>query len=294
MTPQEAYARCEAITREQAKNFAFGIRLLPPPKRAAMSAVYAYARRIDDISDGDAPAPAKLAALADVRADTDTLRGRSFRPDDAVLVALADAGTRYPIPWDAFDDLVTGCESDARGEPYTTIDELVQYCRYVAGSIGRLSLSVFGTDDWPRAVALADDLGVALQLTNILRDVPTDLARGRVYIPQEDLRRHGCSEDDLASEVKRAGSGIRSDGVRALLRAQGERAREYYRRAARALPRRDAQRLVAAEIMGAIYRGILARIERRDYDVFSETVRVPRPQRALIAAATWARTAVGL
>ena len=129
-------------------------------------------------------------------------------------------------------------------------------------------------------------------MTNILRDVPEDLRRGRVYIPQEDLRRHGCSEEDLARES--AGGGGRTPKVKALLRQQAERAREYYRKAADGLPRADAQRLLAAQIMGAIYRGILSRIERSDYDVFSRVVRISRPERALIAAATWARTAVGL
>jgi phytoene synthase len=182
---------------------------------------------------------------------------------------------------------------DLGSRRYETFEDLYQYCLRVASAVGLICVEIFGYED-SRARDYATDLGVALQLTNILRDVPTDLARGRVYIPQADLRQHGCSEDDLATEVKRAGGGVRSDAVRAVLRAQANRAREYYRRAARVLPRRDAQRLVAAEIMGAIYRGILARIERRDYDVFSGTVRVPRPQRALIAAATWARTAVGL
>ncbi len=129
-----------------------------------------------------------------------------------------------------------------------------------------------------------------MQLTNILRDVPEDLARGRIYIPQEDLRSHGCSEADLQAETRRAGQGIGSANVRALLTQQAQRARDYYARAARALPRGEARRLVAAEIMGAIYFAILRRIEQRDYDVFREIVRIPRPRRAAIAAAVWART----
>ena len=138
------------------------------------------------------------------------------------------------------------------------------------------------------------DLGVALQLTNILRDVPGDLARGRVYIPLEDLRRHDCCEADIRREMEAAGRGVQSRAVKALLTAQGARARDYYRRAARALPRGDARRLVAAEIMGAIYRGILDRIERADYDVFTDVIRIPRQRRALLAAATWARMMVGM
>jgi phytoene synthase len=131
---------------------------------------------------------------------------------------------------------------------------------------------------------------VALQLTNILRDVPGDLARGRVYIPIEDFRAYGCTEADLAREARESGSGVRSPTVKALLAHQGRRARDYYARAARTLPPEDARSLVAAEIMGAIYRAILRRIESRDYDVFTEVARIPRPQRAVIAARVWART----
>jgi phytoene synthase len=131
---------------------------------------------------------------------------------------------------------------------------------------------------------------VALQLTNILRDVREDLRRGRVYIPREDLRANGVTEADLEKESDEATGVVRSTNVKALLRQQAGRAREYYARAARELPPTDAQRLVAAEIMGAVYRAILDRIEQRDYDVFSSVVRVPRPRRALIAATTWARS----
>jgi len=154
--------------------------------------------------------------------------------------------------------------------------------------VGLICLNIFGYRD-PQARQYATDLGVALQLTNILRDVPVDLTGGRVYIPQEDLRAHGCTEQDLRAELAHAGSGVRSNAVKALLRQQAMRARDYYARAARALPPRDAGRLIAAEIMAAIYRAILERIERREYDVFSEVVRNPRPRRAVIAASTWAR-----
>src|SRR6266567_8054139 len=168
-----AYALCEQITREQARNFSWGIRLLPAPKRRALSAVYAVARRIDDIGDGDLPAPEKLRQLAIARAGS---TAPSEHPDDPVFLALDDAARRLPIPLDAFGELVDGCEMDVTGRSYDDLDQLVEYCRCVAGSIGRLSLGVFN----PRsagagtagagAAELADALGVALQLTNILRD----------------------------------------------------------------------------------------------------------------------------
>jgi phytoene synthase len=185
-----AYAECERITREQARNFAWGIRLLPAGKRRALSAVYAFARRIDDIGDGDLPAEEKLAQLAVARASITAPPG-----DDPVLIGLADAAHRLPIQLTAFGDLVTGCEMDVAGRSYQTRAELVEYCRCVAGSIGRLSLGVFDPTlrpgDAGRAEELADSLGVALQLTNILRDVREDLQLGRVYLPADDLHRFG-------------------------------------------------------------------------------------------------------
>jgi phytoene synthase len=156
-----------------------------------------------------------------------------------------------------------------------------------------MCVEIFGYRN-PKAREYATELGVALQLTNILRDVPTDLALGRVYLPQEDLRRHHCTEDDLRREIAQRGRGVQSPAVKGLLKQQARRAREYYARAAAALPREDARRLAAAEIMGAIYRGLLQRIEAADYDVFSRVVRIPRPERARIAATTWARIAIGL
>ncbi len=155
----------------------------------------------------------------------------------------------------------------------------------MASAVGLMCIEIFGYRD-AAAKQYATDLGVALQLTNILRDVRGDLERGRLYIPLEDLRAHGCTEQEIGREA--AAGHLMSASVRALLRQQAERAREYYRRADRARPR-EASGLVAAEIMGAIYRALLDRIERRGYDVFAEVVRIPRPRRAMIAATTWAR-----
>src|SRR5262245_13356371 len=207
-----AYRQCEEITWSQARNFAYGIRLLPPAKRQALAAVYAFARRIDDIGDGDLPAPAKLAALAGARDSVTALSaerdlpGGNGRPapensglaGDLVLVALADAASRFDIPLAAFGELIDGCEADVRGTTYRTFDDLLHYCRCVAGSIGRLSLGVFGTADVATAAPLADALGVALQLTNILRDIREDYLGGRIYLPAEDFERFGCSLEDGA------------------------------------------------------------------------------------------------
>jgi 15-cis-phytoene synthase len=189
-----AYRRCEEITWSQARNFSYGIRLLPPAKRQALAAVYAFARRIDDIGDGTLPAPEKLTALEDARAALSGLMAGGPRdPGDQVLVALADAANRFDIPLAAFGELIDGCAADVRGVTYATFDDLLHYCRCVAGSIGRLSLGVFGTANPQQAVPLADSLGVALQLTNILRDIREDYASGRVYLPAEDFARFGCA-----------------------------------------------------------------------------------------------------
>jgi phytoene synthase len=168
------------------------MRLLPPARRDALFAVYALARRIDDVADGRLPAEEKLARLERIRADL----ARAGESGDAVLAAVAVASRRYPIPVDAFGDLVAGAEMDVRGTEYDTFDDLVVYCRRVAGSIGRLALGVFEVSDRARANRLADDLGVALQLGNILRDLREDLAAGRRYLPREDLARFGCEARD--------------------------------------------------------------------------------------------------
>ena len=174
---------------------------------------------------------------------------------------------------------------DVGSRRYATFVDLYEYCIRVASAVGLMCVEIFGYED-PKAREYANDLGVALQLTNILRDVPEDLGRGRVYIPLEDFARFGCTEGDLANEAA-AGRGVQSAAVRALLQHQATRAREYYARASATLPSRDARRLVAAEIMSAIYFAILQKIERRGYDVFSERVRIPRIRRALIAVRTW-------
>jgi phytoene synthase len=196
--------------------------------------------------------------------------------------------SRFHLPRSAFDALVEGVAMDVASRRYATFADLYEYCIRVASAVGLMCVEIFGYED-PRAREYATELGVALQLTNILRDVPEDLGRGRVYIPQEDFARFRCTEADLANEAAAARGGVRSAAVRSLLQHQAMRAREYYVKAATALPPRDARRLVAAEIMAAIYFAILEKIERRGYDVFSERVRIPRPRRALLAVRTWLR-----
>ncbi|MCL4499901.1 MAG: squalene/phytoene synthase family protein, partial [Chloroflexi bacterium] len=190
---ESAYARCEELTRLHAKNFAYGIRLLPPAKRRSLSAVYALARRIDDVGDGDLSQAEKLKHLGFIRNSIHNLGEESADP---VLIAVRDTAERYPLPLEAFEELIKGCEMDCGVVAIQTYDELVCYCRLVAGSIGRLSLAIFGASDFAAAAPLADALGVALQMTNILRDMVEDRDQmGRIYLPREDLEIYGCSGD---------------------------------------------------------------------------------------------------
>ena len=187
-----AYEHCRRLARESGSSFYTGMRLLPPDRRAALFAVYALARRIDDIADGDLEPAAKLAELNRTRellTDLDSA-------DDPVLVAVADAARRFAIPLDAFGDLVDGAELDVLETECVTFADLERYARCVAGSIGRLALGVFDCSDRARGNGLADDLGVALQIGNTLRDVREDLENGRVYLPREDLERFGCAIRD--------------------------------------------------------------------------------------------------
>ena len=266
-------------------NFYYSFLVLPAEKRRAIVAVWDFCRAVDDAVD---ERDGELAVSEVARWRCELAASFAGRPETAEGRALAPFIARFHLPRESFEALIEGVEMDLGPRRYETFDDLHQYCIRVASAVGLICLPIFGARD-PGSRQYAIDLGIALQLTNILRDVPGDLARGRVYIPQDDLRRHGCREQDIANEAKRPPGTPRSDRVRAALRELGMRAREHYERAAEALPRPDARRLVAAEIMGAIYRAILYRIERRDYDVFSEVVRVPRPARAAIAAATWAR-----
>jgi 15-cis-phytoene synthase len=269
-------------------NFYYSFLVLPAEKRRAIVAVWDFCRAVDDAAD-EGEGERGSADVARWREEVARCFGGSA-PQTPQGRALQPLIPRFHLPRSAFDALIEGVEMDLRPRRYETFAELYEYCIRVASAVGLMCIEIFECRD-PASRQYAIDLGVALQLTNILRDVPGDLSRGRIYIPIEDMRRFGVAEADLAAEAWRTG-GVRSPAVKQLLAFQAKRARDYYRRADRELPRADARRLVAARIMGGIYRQILRRIEAADYDVFSRVLRVPRPQRAVIAAAVWARTAL--
>ena len=261
----------------RATSFYYSFLALPADKRNAIVAVWDFCRAVDDAVDepGDRdPASAlaqwrsELARLYDGR-EPQTPQGQHLAPFIAA----------FALPRSGFEDVIDGVAMDLQCNRYETFEALREYCLRVASAVGLVCVEIFGYRDL-QTRDYAIDLGIALQLTNIIRDVAPDLQRDRVYIPVEDLQRFGCTEDDLRA-------GVVTDKVRRLLAFQVERARRFYRKAETALPRRDERRLVAARIMGAIYFELLRSIERTGYDVFRHRVRVGRPRQAVIAAFTW-------
>jgi 15-cis-phytoene synthase len=291
---EEAYRECERVTWSQARNFAYGIRLLPPPKRRALAAVYAFARRIDDIGDGELPAAEKTAALEAARGQVHgliTATGGELPADttpagldsgDPVLVALADAGNRFKIPMAAFGELIDGCLADVNQASYETFDDLRYYCRCVAGSIGRLSLGVYGATQPERQSCLADDLGVALQLTNILRDVREDYLNGRVYLPAEDLAKFGC--EIVPGQPEPFPDPAQQARFASLVEFEAARAREWYASGMRLLATIDRRSAACTGAMAGIYRRLLERIARQPSAVLRGRMSLPAGEKALVAA----------
>jgi len=269
-----AYRECEQITWSQARNFAYGIRLLPPAKRQALAVCYAFARRVDDIGDGTLPASEKLDQLERARRDVETLSDT----DDPVIVALADVAKRFPVPIAAFGEIIDGCVADVRGTSYETFDELHHYCRCVAGSVGRLSLGIFGFGEKDtQAPQLADDLGIALQLTNILRDIREDYLNGRVYLPAEDLKKFDVTitSTELNAQL--------SPQFGRLMEFEIERARDWYAAGFKLLPLLDYRSRACTGAMAGIYRTLLDRIAAQPAAVLRGRVSLPGKQKAMVA-----------
>ncbi|MER6167746.1 presqualene diphosphate synthase HpnD [Streptomyces violaceorubidus] len=278
-----AYSYCETVTGQQARNFAYGIRLLPTPKRRAMSALYAFSRRVDDIGDGVLADDVKVARLDETRAVLARIQDGAVDEDDTdpVAVALADAARRFPIPLGGLDELIDGVQMDLRGETYETWDDLKVYCRCVAGAIGRLSLGVFGTEPGARgaerAPEYADTLGLALQLTNILRDVREDAEGGRTYLPADDLAKFGCSAG-FNGPTPPEGSDFAG-----LVHFEVRRARALFAEGYRLLPMLDRRSGACVAAMAGIYRRLLDRIERDPEAVLRGRVSLPGREKAYVA-----------
>jgi phytoene synthase len=297
-----AYERCEAVTRAEAANFFYGIRLLPRERRRAICAVYAFARRVDDIGDGTLAREEKLRRLdAQAAALAAAERGSAEAGADAVMVALADAYRHFPLPPGALGELIEGVRMDVAGVTYEAFEDLVLYCRRVAGAIGRVCLAIFGlragvSVDRAQAEALADELGVAMQLTNILRDVREDAENGRVYLPAEDLRRFGLlapgQEGGAAAHLAALardplGAGPAGEGAAGamseLVRFEAARARRWFARGialTRLLDRRSAASVLA---MAGIYSRLLDRIEADPERAVRKRMSLPAREKAWVA-----------
>lgn len=279
---EHAYRVTEDVTRTEARNFYYGIRLLPRAKRSALCAVYALARRIDDIGDGDLPSDRKRLELRLVRESLENLDQSS----DPILAAVADSARRFPIPIAAFGELIDGVQMDVDGVEYQDFADLAVYCRRVAGSIGRLCLSIFGPVE-PRTSRYADQLGIALQQTNILRDVREDLFNGRIYLPKDDLERFGV---ELA--IDELGELDDPDGnLAALLRFCATRAEDWYSLGLRLIPHLDRRSAACCLAMSGIYRHLLTTIQLSPSTVYDRRLSLSGAEKARVAAVALAKVA---
>jgi phytoene synthase len=272
---------CSQLTRKSRSNFYYSFLFLSKEKREAMYAVYAFCRSVDDVADGSAPVPEKQALLEEWRRELD--RCYDGNPRHPITVKLARSIQSFPIPKEHFEELITGVEMDLIHSRYPTFRELYEYCYRVAGVVGLMCIEIFGYRN-PKAKDYAVNLGVALQLTNIMRDLKVDAERGRIYLPQDELARFGYHEDELLR-------GAYTPAFFALMRFAGSRARQYFHNARQLLAAEDRRSLFAAEIMGSIYYRLLDAIEASGYRVFDRTITLPTSHKALIALSIWARSA---
>jgi phytoene synthase len=293
LNSQEAYRHCEGLTRAAAGNFYYGIRLLPRSKRRAMCAVYAFARRIDDIGDGELSTGHKRQALDQAVAALSDLPETARQSTDPVIVALADSIRRFPLPTDALSELIEGVGMDVEGHTYEDFAELVLYCQRVAGGIGRLCTAIFGADELETAWPLASELGVAMQLTNILRDIREDAQIGRLYIPRSDLERFGLLSTDESRPPAQALleilNGSLSDEAHhpeldALIHFQVRRARVWFERGMTLVEMLDHRSGACVLAMSGIYRRLLEVIDEDPARAVSERVSLTAREKTLLAA----------
>lgn len=279
VTIPEGYEVCRRVAREVARTFYYGSLFLPAPQRKAAWALYAFCRTADDMADEPDLFPDPLESLARWREDLrETYAGRPIGP---VMVAWADLLGRYKVPIEPALDLLDGVEMDVRGASYETFDDLYTYCYRVAGTVGLLMTPVLGYER-EEALACAVDLGVAMQLTNILRDVGEDAAHGRVYLPVEDLARFNYTQGDLFA-------GILDARFRRLMEFEMARAEAFYERGMRGVKMLAPEGQLAIALSGALYRQILHRVRRNRYDVFTRRAHVPLVGKLAAVPVAWLR-----
>ncbi len=276
----EAYEECRLITKREAKNFFYAFITLPPHKRRAIYAAYAFCRHCDDAVDQEMAPEKKPEILRQLRGNLDAAYGGS--PDGPVFTALAHAAETYDIPAQYFHDVINGVEMDLTKNRYQTFEELKLYCYRVASVVGLICIQIFGYRD-PVARQYAVDLGLAMQLTNILRDVQEDLERGRIYLPREDLDRFGYTEEEL-------GRAVTNDALRGLMTFQAQRAREYFRQGGKLMPYLSPRSRACPAVLAQLYSHILDRIEANGFNVFDGRISLSGREKLLVTATTWLKS----
>lgn len=272
---QDAYRTCVAITREHSRSFFFSTQLLPPEKRRAIRALYAFCRTSDDLVDTGSADPARALAawVAQVHAP-------QAPPDNAVLLAWKDTAARYAIPQSLTDELLAGIAMDLSVHRYATFEDLWLYCYRVASVVGLISMRIIGYQE--PATSYAVKLGIALQMTNILRDVGEDARRGRVYLPQADLERFGLRDEDILSGLQRPADRASDERFRRLMRFEIGCANALYREARPGIALLSADGRLATAAAAEIYRGILGKVASNGYDVFTRRAYVPLAEKLLL------------
>ena len=282
----DAYKICRAIAKREAKNFYYSFVALPPARRNAICAIYAFMRKADDLSDDESLSRQERRRLLDTWLAAWHAAREGAATADPVFIAVRDAAARFNIPYSLLDELVAGTTMDLEApasdvpDTYATFADLYRYCYLVASVVGLVCIRIFGYSD-PRAEKLAEETGIAFQLTNILRDVAEDAERNRIYLPLEDLAAHSVSVDQLLRHSK-----VRPTAEeRQLLKTIAGRAESYYQSAQQLLPLIDAESRPALKVLVSIYHQLLKRIEQANYDVFSERASVPTVQKLAILSA---------
>lgn len=278
----EAQAWCKQYTRERAKNFYYAFAILPEEKRNAIYAVYAFSGLVDDIADELDDREEQTRGMREARERLHACR--DGEREGPLFTALGWAFDRFDIPLELFDELVNGVEMDFTVNRYASWQELSEYCYRVASMVGLICTSVFGTRPDPRAREYAIDLGIALQIVNIMRDVNEDAARNRVYFPADEMARFDLTDDDILA-------GRYDERFAGLMRLQGERAHTYFRSGRRLLPLLDRRSRMCVNVLQGVYSDILSRIERRNYDV-SERVSLGTGAKVAAIARLWAQAAM--
>ena len=273
----QAYDYCQRIAKTHAKNFYYAFRTLPPAKRRAIYAVYAFCRYCDDVADEDLPPDEKRRLLEQTR---NRLYDQSLSSQDPVFVALENVIQDFEIPRRYFEDVIQGVETDLEVSRFQTFDDLREYCYLVASTVGLICIEIFGYDD-PVASEYAVDLGIAMQLTNVMRDVKEDADRDRIYLPLDDIDQFGYSEQDLMN-------GRNNDNFRSLMDFEAARARRYFDSGARLFPLLSRESRACAAVLHQLYSRILDRMESSGYDVFERRIGLSVGEKLLLVARLWA------